>query len=341
MDARRVHGDRYDYSLFSYVGNKIRGKIICPIHGVFEQTPTRHLSGNRCKKCSPKLYTQDQFVELARAIHGQTYDYGMTVYKNSQTHIKITCRTHGTFEQKPNKHLQGRGCPTCGRNILSNDEFVSKVTTLHQNRYSYECCQYNGYDNYIIITCRVHGNFKQVAGTHLKGMGCKKCAVDAQKSDTEAFIKSATQIHGVRYDYSKTTYTTSKASVAIVCSIHGLFFQTACIHLSGSGCSQCVHRVFPSMCAFIYVLKMQNEEEAFYKVGITKHKDGRFPKYKFRGYHIQKIASYKTTWDRAKELEKKILAAMTPHTPRVLFTGSTECITTNPMGRFNLATLLS
>ena len=50
-DFKKVHGDRYDYSLVEYVGSKIKVKIICPKHCVFEQIPNSHLNGKGCNKC--------------------------------------------------------------------------------------------------------------------------------------------------------------------------------------------------------------------------------------------------------------------------------------------------
>lgn len=49
--SKKVHGDKYDYSLVEYVKNRVRVKIICPIHGVFEQEPSAHMRGSGCNKC--------------------------------------------------------------------------------------------------------------------------------------------------------------------------------------------------------------------------------------------------------------------------------------------------
>ncbi len=50
--AKRVHGDKYDYSLVSYETARLPVKIVCPAHGEFEQRPHHHLSGNGCRKCA-------------------------------------------------------------------------------------------------------------------------------------------------------------------------------------------------------------------------------------------------------------------------------------------------
>jgi hypothetical protein len=52
IDGKKVHGNKYDYSLVKYVNNKTKVKIICSEHGVFEQRPDDHTKGNGCFKCS-------------------------------------------------------------------------------------------------------------------------------------------------------------------------------------------------------------------------------------------------------------------------------------------------
>ena len=50
--AKKVHGDKYDYSSTNYISSKQKLDIICPIHGIFSQRPTHHLYGCGCKKCT-------------------------------------------------------------------------------------------------------------------------------------------------------------------------------------------------------------------------------------------------------------------------------------------------
>lgn len=50
--AKKVHGDKYSYELVDYLGFEKKIKILCKIHGVFEQTPHNHLKGNNCTQCA-------------------------------------------------------------------------------------------------------------------------------------------------------------------------------------------------------------------------------------------------------------------------------------------------
>lgn len=114
--AKEAHGDKYDYSLVEYKNSSTKIKIICPKHGVFEQTPNNHLRGCGCLSCSflNKASAKEQFIEKARKVHGNKYDYSLVDYKNNYTKIKIICSKHGVFEQAPDCHLRlGAGCPHC------------------------------------------------------------------------------------------------------------------------------------------------------------------------------------------------------------------------------------
>lgn len=112
--AQEKHGDKYDYSKVDYKNAHTKICIICPEHGEFWQTPTSHLQGTKCPKCSGKFhYTTQDFIEKAKQIHGDKYDYSKVEYKNNSTKVCIVCPEHGEFWQTPVNHLTGNGCPNC------------------------------------------------------------------------------------------------------------------------------------------------------------------------------------------------------------------------------------
>jgi hypothetical protein len=173
--AKTIHGEKYDYSLVNYVGSKIKIKIICPIHGEFEQIPNSHLKGINCYKCSRNYVATDEFIEKAKTIHGEKYDYSLVNYKNNKIKIKIICPIHGEFEQIPNSHLKGCGCPKCVGKYKTTDEFIEKAKTIHGEKYDYSLVNYISVFKQIKIICSIHGEFEQTPNSHLKGCGCPKC----------------------------------------------------------------------------------------------------------------------------------------------------------------------
>lgn len=125
LRVSEVHGDKYDYSQVEYVNNHTKIQIICPEHGVFEQTPSKHLYGRGCPECAieQQRSSTDEFVRRAREIHGYKYEYSLVEYVHVKTPVKIICPTHGVFEQRPEVHLHQRsGCQQCAETGFNPSE---------------------------------------------------------------------------------------------------------------------------------------------------------------------------------------------------------------------------
>ena len=117
------HNNKYDYSKVIYKRKDDRVLIICPEHGEFEQIANNHMRGKGCAKCKPNhKLTQSEFVEKARRVHKDYYDYSKVNYIRNKDKVTIVCPDHGDFEQEANSHLRGSGCKLCGINrmILSS-----------------------------------------------------------------------------------------------------------------------------------------------------------------------------------------------------------------------------
>ena len=138
--AKNIYGDKYDYSLVDYKNEKTKIKIRCKKDDyIFEQTPCQHLRGrNGCPLCSPNpKYNQETFIEKCKKIHQNKYDYSLVNYKNSKTKVKIICKKCGdVFEQKPNDHIQGHGCPNCRFMNPKNEAII--FDWLKLNNYLFE-----------------------------------------------------------------------------------------------------------------------------------------------------------------------------------------------------------
>ena len=61
-----------------------------------------------------KKLTTEEFIEKARKIHGDRYDYSLVVYgKDNNEPVQIICKKHGPFWQTPRSHLDGKNCWRC------------------------------------------------------------------------------------------------------------------------------------------------------------------------------------------------------------------------------------
>jgi hypothetical protein len=192
----------------------------------------------------PKKLTQDEFIEKAKTVHGDKYDYSETHYQNTRTKVKIICPTHGEFYQTADAHVNGQGCPKCKGGVKqTQDEFLNKAKSVHGKKYDYSKVNYKNSQIKIKIICPKHGEFLQLPGSHIIGYGCPMCAVEggAKKRQLELsdFIKKSEKIHNNKYDYNKVVYRTNKDKVKIICPIHGEFLQKAGDHMKGVGCPKC------------------------------------------------------------------------------------------------------
>ena len=232
--ATQLHNNKFDYSLVEYKTAVTKIKIICPEHGVFEQTPNSHLRGYGCSKC--KIITNEKFIKNSKVVHGDKYDYSLTDYKNSNDKIKIICPIHGIFEQAPRMHLSGQNCPKC--NIITTGTFIEKSSKIHENRYDYSLVDYKNNNTKVKIICNIHGIFEQTPANHMSCKNdCPKCA--SLLSNTKEFIIKSNIIHENKYDYSLVDYKNNRTKVKIICLKHGVFEQLPSSHLNKQGCPIC------------------------------------------------------------------------------------------------------
>lgn len=188
IKANTKHQNKYDYSLVNYINNHTNIKIICPIHGEYEQKPDTHLNSGGCRRCGneisklSRLSNTEEFIKKAKLVHTDCkYSYESVDYKNNRKKVQIECLEHGTFLQTPADHLSGYGCDLCGRirtiNSLydTQEDFINKAKTKHLNKYSYDKVIYTLSINKVIIICPTHGEFTQKPYVHLNGRGCPKC----------------------------------------------------------------------------------------------------------------------------------------------------------------------
>lgn len=102
--SKQVHGDKYSYEYVD-ISNGAHGKvkIMCPIHGVFEQSPSDHMQGSGCRKCAidknamRSRKSPEKFLEECREVWGDRYDLSKTVYTGVSDKITVICKEHGEF----------------------------------------------------------------------------------------------------------------------------------------------------------------------------------------------------------------------------------------------------
>ena len=143
----------------------------------------------------------DWFINKAKSIHGDNYDYSKVVYVDNRTRVIVTCNRCGnTLKIIPFNHFDGRGgCRPCANIGLrkSASEFLDKAHEIHGNNYDYSNMKYVDTKTKIAITCNgCHKIFYQTPSLHIsQSNGCPNCIC----SRGEKKIASVLNIIGVKY----------------------------------------------------------------------------------------------------------------------------------------------
>jgi hypothetical protein len=146
--------------------------------------------------------TKEIFIERAKAVHGDKYDYSKVNYVNSRTKVEIVCPVHGSFFQRPKTHLDGKGCKKCGvmaRSLKlrkSEEAFVKDYYEKFPNsKYDLSKANYVSDRGMVNVICPIHGCFKIKANHLMHGCGCKECTM----STLERKMKESLDSSGYKY----------------------------------------------------------------------------------------------------------------------------------------------
>lgn len=163
----KIHNNRYDYSLVDYVNTSTNVKIICPVHGEFEQRPSNHIQGKGCMLCgntrkgghnkivkivsvksiglknvgvktlgtkTVRIKRLANFISVASKVHTNKYDYSLVNYGSSRDKVKIICPIHGEFTQRPGNHMDGQECPKCAMVTRLLTRSLNKKNVVDNNQ---------------------------------------------------------------------------------------------------------------------------------------------------------------------------------------------------------------
>ena len=139
--SKLIHKNKFDYSKVNYIKSNKNIIIICKEHTEFLQTPNHHLNGSGCYECgllTISLKTRgnnEDFIQKAKNIHKNKYDYSKTEYILSNKKVIIICKEHGEFLQNPYKHIgMKQGCSKCSNKYSKSQiqwlEFLEKFNNI-------------------------------------------------------------------------------------------------------------------------------------------------------------------------------------------------------------------
>jgi hypothetical protein len=268
IKAKKLHGEKFDYSRVEYVNSTTPVLIECPDHGVLWQVPTAHLRKRKhgCKECGRVWQSKntlrkrtEEFFKRCEKKHADKFDYSKTVFNTLDGTIEYVCPKHGHQQMQAGLHLGEEGCRECALEVkiellkfhrdqkqtAARENFKQKASKKHKDFYDYSKVDYVNNSTLIDIICPIHGQFSQQPNNHLHGSGCEPCGIarraDKKRKSLEDFIAEAKAVHGEAYDYRDFKYETTHTPGIIICSNpdHKPTPITPAHHLGGQGCSEC------------------------------------------------------------------------------------------------------
>lgn len=304
------------------------------------------------KAIEARRLTQEEFIRRCVEKHGDAYDYRYVEFVNTSTRATIVCnKCKRKSEQLPSNHMRGARCKYCYGSIrFTKKKFVDVSSDKHKGFYSYEKIDYKNNHTEVIITCPIHGDFKQKPVVHLMGSGCQDCAMNVRREKLsltfDEFARRSEIAHQHRYIYDKDLFYGLNDKAGITCKKHGLFYQDAKAHMHGKGCRQCGFESsgfdrsrFKRVCkknndgrGLFYAIKCKLGKESFYKIGITSRSvEERYCSKGHLPYSYTTLYSIEDNADYIHKLEARVHALLKEHhyTPQLEFKGSVyECFTT-------------
>lgn len=175
-------GNKFNFNLseFYYERHPYVKNVICLEHGLFDNRTDHFLNSKYgCPKCGRQEYglairmNQEEFINKANKIHSNKYSYNKVNYIIGNETVIITCPKHGDFNQTPNKHLNGQGCPKCNNSIMENEivKLLEKYNIKYINEAKQKILKWLGRqrldfylpDYHIAIECQGEQHFRPVS----------------------------------------------------------------------------------------------------------------------------------------------------------------------------------
>lgn len=347
--AKAKFGDKFDYSKVGIV-TKSSDEIVvtCPNHGDIKTSFSVHLgSATGCFSCGressqkSRRFSHKEFLNKVEDIYGEVDWVLLNKYTHNSDHMYLQDK-YGMHKMRAKSMFLGNTLTI--RSAIDKTEYtINRFIEKHGNRYDYSSFEYKTAKSDSTIICKKHGGFRRSANDHLNGCGCPKCKGEEFRerimSNTEDFINKAKPVHNGFFSYDKVDYKSAIEKVTITCPLHGDFEQTPNSHLHGYGCYDCSRLGFKrdeldidkakKIKCYLYLIKLSNKDETFYKVGISRRPKKRFYDLKRHGFNLEKVQMVFGNLLDSVTIESKVLREFKcfKYMPVTEMHGYTECFT--------------
>lgn len=344
--ASKKHNNFYNYSLVNYINAVIKIKIICPKHGEFEQQPNNHLFGQGCISCmgdnvrSARKLTHHDFIKKLKYKQPELYELisFKEEYKGSNEKILLGTK-YGDVSISPNRLL--RGTKPCISNSTNPKKYILNYIRINNPKLYDKIIEiqgdYKGVMNKINIQT-IYGVVSIKPDNIFKGLGFDlRSAIDRDEyflnyikiNQPKYFnkkFKLLSKVKGNR-DLIKFSLNNNNYIATIDSLMNGYFSDESPKGTFNTTIMERNKNMFLKTPCFVYKIRLFNNNESFYKVGITtKDIKIRFRSFPY-DYEVLEIISI-NLYD-AYIIEQEIHNHLKEYKykPQIKFGGNTECFT--------------
>ena len=197
-----------------------------------------------------KKLSFEEFVEKSNKTHeNNDLIYDESSFNGSHQKVRIICPKHGEFWQIAKDHMNGQGCPICGREKSglqrrsNTEKFISSFKELYGNKLDLSKFVYTKSNIKSTVICPIHGEFQSTPNSLLMGRGCPTCGnINKKIKQTiseQVFNERMKKIYGDSLTYDFSNYSNFGEKMEFVCSKHGSFEALPLNVLHGHGCPIC------------------------------------------------------------------------------------------------------
>lgn len=215
----------------------------------------------------PKIVTWEQYkTDIKQAYQGKSWtvvDY-IEPWNGNKTKLRCICALHGEWKTTSiNTAKLGRGCPECGREIISKAVSINKSKTWEQYKEEVQTTynqagkfwtvigwhgEWKGWNTKLVCCCALHGEWRSTSISSAKnGSGCRKCMGEANRERTsiawekhkeeveEAYKEKPWIVRGYVEPWNG-----SRTKLICECKFHGQWCTTTVNSAKqGTGCYSC------------------------------------------------------------------------------------------------------
>lgn len=204
--VREKHGDKWDVSNVQYVSqNQILG-LSCPdCKDNFKTTTKKLMDGLGCPRCEGRIKDLRYFVEEAKKVHGDEYDYSECYLSHSKSGAivlnNIRCKHHGLYSTRADIHIQQKcKCPKCNppKDKIPleerRDAYIRRAIERHgEGHFDYSQVDYHRKRDKVKIRCIIHDYwFYQSLEEHSKKNkmgGCPLCSETTGEREVRLYLE--------------------------------------------------------------------------------------------------------------------------------------------------------